>query len=118
MNIKLDENMPLRLARALGDCGHQVDTTVEEGLKGQADERVWKAAQDAGRFLITQDLDFSDTRRFAPGTHHGILLVRLTDPGRNALVQRVQQLFLSEDVAGWEECFIVLTDHKLRILRP
>ena len=102
MNIKLDENMPLRLARALGDCGHQVDTTVEEGLKGQADERVWKAAQDAGRFLITQDLDFSDTRRFAPGTHHGILLVRLTDPGRNVLVQRVQELFLSEDVAGWE----------------
>ena len=118
MNIKLDENMPVRLARTLAKCGHQVDTVLQEGLKGQDDEQIWKAAQDAGRFLITQDLDISDTRRFAPGSHHGLLLVRLTNPGRNALVQRVRDLFLTEDVAGWERCFVVLTEHKIRVLRP
>jgi hypothetical protein len=36
-------------------------------------------AQRAGRFLVTQDLDFSDVRRFEPGSHHGLLLVRLPD---------------------------------------
>ena len=35
-----------------------------------------KAAQSDGRFLITQDLDFSDAREYVPGTHHGLLRVR------------------------------------------
>ena len=47
----------------------------------------------AERFLITQDLDFSDIRRYTPETHHGIFLVRLRDPGRNALLKRVHDFF-------------------------
>ncbi len=54
---------------------------------------VGSAAQRDGRFLITQDLDFSDARRFAPGTHYGILLMRLRSPGRLELVDRDQELF-------------------------
>jgi predicted nuclease of predicted toxin-antitoxin system len=42
-----------------------------EGLAGHSDPDVWRATQTAERFLITQDLDFSDLRAFAPGTHHG-----------------------------------------------
>jgi predicted nuclease of predicted toxin-antitoxin system len=78
---------------------------------------VWKAAQRGGRFLITQDLDFSDIRRFRPGTHHGLLLVRLRVPGRTALVRRVQSLFEEEDVERWRGCFVVVTDTKLRVRR-
>jgi hypothetical protein len=33
--------------------------------------------QAHGRVFITQDLDFSDARKYVPGTHHGLLLVRL-----------------------------------------
>ena len=40
--------------------------------------REWLAPQSGSRFLITQDLDFSDIRKFAPGTHHGLLLVQTT----------------------------------------
>lgn len=90
----------------------------DEGLGGQHDSVVWDAAQKAGRFLITQDLDFSDIRRFAPGTHEGLLLVRLREPGRNALLRRLQAVFETEDPNDWKRCFVVLTDHKLRVLRP
>ena len=76
MKIKLDENLPVRLARALEKLGHDTDTIPEEGLTGRNDIQVWGAAQETDRFFITQDLDFSDTRRFTPGTHHGILLER------------------------------------------
>jgi hypothetical protein len=44
---------------------------------------------DKSRFLITQDLDFSDMRRYAPGSHAGVLFVRLRDPGSLALAGRV-----------------------------
>ena len=118
MKVKLDENLPSRLVSALTDLGHQVDTVVAEDLAGSEDPVIWEAAQKAKRFLITQDLDFSDARRFRPGTHVGLLLVRLRAPGRRALQARVQAAFQTEDVTSWSRCLVVLSDHKIRVRRP
>jgi predicted nuclease of predicted toxin-antitoxin system len=118
MNVKLDENMPAALVEALAELGHHVDTLPGEELSGAQDDAVWATAQSAGRFLVTQDLDFSDIRRFEPGTHHGILLVRLHNPTRRRLTERVRLLFQTEDVTAWRRCFVVATDHKLRVRRP
>lgn len=100
MKLKLDENLPVRLAALLKPLGHDVQTTPEQGLRGAGDSSIWNAAQSEARFLITQDLDFSDLRRFTPGTHHGLLLVRLRVPGRRALIRRVEAIFRQEEVAG------------------
>ncbi len=118
MRIKLDENLPLRLTHILCQQGHETDTVPQEGLAGEDDAHVWQAAQTTGRFFITQDLDFSDVRRFVPGAHHGLLLVRLRDPGRNALVRRVRSLFQTENVEAWKQCFVVATEHKVRVRAP
>ena len=66
MKIKLDENLPASLVDILHHFGHDADTAPSEGLAGKDDDTVWDATQAAGRFFITQDLDFSDVRRFAP----------------------------------------------------
>ena len=101
MTIKLDENLPHQLVQLLTDLGHDVDTVPNEHIAGQDDDVVWAAAQSAGRFLVTQDLDFSDARKYVPGTHHGVLLVRLPQPGRSALVERISTLFRTEAVEAW-----------------
>lgn len=80
MNIKLDENLPHQLVQLLTDLGHDVDTVRDEHMAGRDDDAVWAAAQTAGRFLVTQDLDFSDARKYSPGTHEGLLLVRRPQP--------------------------------------
>lgn len=118
MRIKLDENLPARLAPLIGTLGHNVDTVPGEQLKGRNDPAIWQAAQDAGRFLVTQDMDFSDIRQFRPGTHHGILLLRLRNPGRTALTARLLQIFRTEDVESWGRCFVVVTERKIRVVRP
>ena len=118
MKLKLDENLPESLVAELTALNHDADNVRQEGLAGRDDPAVWAAAQDAGRFLITQDLDFSDVRRFQPGTHHGLLLVRLPEAGRAALTRRIVEVFQTEDVASWSGCFVVLSGHKLRVLRP
>jgi predicted nuclease of predicted toxin-antitoxin system len=118
MKIKLDENLPSGLVIILAQLGHDADTITEEGLSGSDDPQVWEAAQRTGRFLITQDLDFSDIRKFAPGTHHGILLVRLREPGRAALMKRIRYLFETEDTEQWQRCFVVVTEHKIRVRKP
>src|SRR2546425_2087064 len=91
MKTKLDENLPDGLSRQLVARGHDAQTVPEQRLGGAKDFTVWDAAQREGRFFITQDFDFSDMRRFMPGTHHGLLLVRLRNPSRRALLERVRQ---------------------------
>ena len=118
MKIKLDENLPHQLAPALKNLSHEVDTVYDEGLIGHPDAEVWQAAQNERRFLITQDLDFSNAQLFVPGSHCGILLLRLRSPSRAALIDRVTELFVSEDVRKWEGCFVVSTDRKIRVLKP
>lgn len=118
MKIKLDENLPERLVPELAALGHDVDTVRAEHLTGRPDNEIWQAAQSVDRFLITQDLDFSDVRRYAPGTHGGLLLVRLAQPSRDALVARVVLLFATEPVNQWIGCLVVATDHKVRVKRP
>jgi predicted nuclease of predicted toxin-antitoxin system len=118
MKIKLDENIPAPIAGFLIACGHDADTVKDENLVGKSDQAVWDAAQREERFFITQDLDFSDKRKYSPGTHFGILLVRLWMPGRSALAARITALFKQESVESWKGCFVVLSDSKLRITRP
>jgi predicted nuclease of predicted toxin-antitoxin system len=118
MKIKVDENIPTSLQGLIASHGHDDDTVRSEGIAGQDDDVVWQHATNAERFLITQDLDFSDIRRFTPGTHHGILLVRLRDPGLHALRARIAGLFETENVDAWSGCLVVATDTKLRIRRP
>ena len=118
MKIKIDENLPAPLAGLLAALGHDVDTVPGESLTGLPDATVWAAAQAAQRFFITQDLDFSDVRVYTPGAHHGLLLVRLRSPGRRVLRARVMEIFASETVATWGRCFVVATEHKVRIRRP
>ena len=118
MKLKLDENLPESWLAALQALGHDVDTARQEGLQGRPDPTVWRAAQEAGRFLITQDLDFSDRRQFAPGTHHGLMVVRLGAPGRVALATRIAEVFRMEAAESWSRCLVLLTDHKLRVQRP
>jgi predicted nuclease of predicted toxin-antitoxin system len=118
MKLKLDENLPESLVAKLAALGHDVDNVRQEGLIGRDDPDIWIAAQQEGRFLLTQDLDFSDVRQFQPGSHHGLLLIRLPESGQLALSRRIVDTFQREDVESWSGCFVVLSDHKLRVRRP
>jgi predicted nuclease of predicted toxin-antitoxin system len=117
MKAKLDENLPLQIATRLRELGHDVHTAEQENLSGCGDSELWAHAQQEGRTLITQDLDFSDSRRFTPGTHHCVVLVRLHSPSRLRLVERLEEVFQGEAVNEWAGCFVVVTDQKIRVRR-
>jgi predicted nuclease of predicted toxin-antitoxin system len=117
MKMKLDENVTTGAIPVLKRFGHDVQTTSEEGLTGKPDSEIWSAAQSEQRFLITQDMDFSDARKFAPGTHHGILLLRLHSPNQTEIISRLTEPFSNEDTESWRSCFVVATEHQVRVLR-
>ena len=117
MKIKLDENLPERLLPILGDLGHDADTVVREGFRGMDDEDLWPEVQKAQRFLSTKDLGFSDERRYPPGSHPGIMVLRLSDDRSRAVAERPASVFGAEPIEAWAGCLVVVTDHKVRVRR-
>jgi predicted nuclease of predicted toxin-antitoxin system len=118
VKIKLDENIPHGVRDRFAGQELDIETVIDEGLGGRPDTEVWAAAQAEGRFLVTQDLDFSDRRKFAPGTHHGLLIVRLPDGEQWRIGDYVTAWLSSPDLATWAGCFVVATPTKVRVLRP
>jgi predicted nuclease of predicted toxin-antitoxin system len=102
----------------LRELGHDVDTVVQEGLRGQDDEVLWPKVQEAERFLITKDLGFSHERHYPPGTHQGIMVLRLSDDRSLAAAQRLASVFATEVVDAWARCLVIVTDNKVRVRRP
>jgi predicted nuclease of predicted toxin-antitoxin system len=60
MKIKVDEDLPKRVAALLREQGHQADTVVEQGLSGWKDAELWHKIQAESRFLVTADKGFAD----------------------------------------------------------
>ena len=118
MRIKLDENLHTDVAAVLAASGHDVDTVADEGLLGADDASVSVAATTEERLIVTLDRGFGDIRLYPPGTHAGVLVLRLSNHSlpetKSALEDLVSEVDL-DDLAG---CVAVYRDGNLRIRRP
>lgn len=83
--VKLNENLGRTHVEILRNAGYEVDRVHDQGLSGAADATVWEHVCSIDRFLVTLDLDFSDVRRYPPGTYPGILLIRARSRSRTAV---------------------------------
>jgi Domain of unknown function (DUF5615) len=89
MKIKLDENLPLRLATRLTDASHDLQTVHDERLVGHSDIEMWQSTQKESRFLITQDLDF-----FRPAK--SLFLARTVEFCCSVFTRRIARAWLVE----------------------
>lgn len=90
--VKLDENLGRSAVALLRDAGYVADRVHDQGLSGATDEVVWRRVCAENRFFITLDLDFSDVRRFPPGSHAGILLLRPDSRGRREALEILKRI--------------------------
>jgi len=118
MKVKLDENMPAGLVDILSRYGHDAVTVPQQELAGQSDAVIWEAAQREGRFLITMDLDFADIRHFPPGTHEGILVLRLSRQGREAIRNLFQAILAQHPLESFKGCIVIADERRIRVRRP
>lgn len=118
MRFKLDENLPSSLAADLNASGHDAATCRDEGIGGTGDPAILAHATAESRVLITCDLDYSDIRRYPPGSHAGIMILRLLSQNLNAIravVGRALGQVAEPDVAG---NLVIVEEQRLRIRRP
>ena len=118
MRLKLDENLPHELVDVLAGMGHDSSSVFDQRLTGASDATVWSVVQREGRFFVTRDLDFADARKFVPGTHHGILVLRLGNLTVGTLLTRLRELLAQADEADWSGCLVVAAEATVRVRRP
>jgi len=96
----------------LEQMGHDVDTVFDEGLNSKSDRKFGKLF---GRMIVSNYSrpGFLKHPPVAPGTHAGILILRLHDPGRENLFRRILAVFQGKMLNhGNDVCRD--TDRKLR----
>jgi len=115
--VKLDENLGRLHVDILRNAGYEVDRVYDQGLSGAADAVVWQRVCSEGRFLITLDLDFSDVRRYLPGTHPGILLIRARSRSRTVVAEVLSRVIAERPLADLRGCLAVADESFTRIRR-
>jgi predicted nuclease of predicted toxin-antitoxin system len=118
MLIKLDENLSDTHTEFLKQRGYECDRVTDEGLSGATDEVVWQQVCQEQRFFIALDLDFSDVRRFPPGTHPGILLLRPRSRSRQAVLDLLSKIVNEYPLESLQGCLVVADEAQTRIRRP
>ncbi len=116
MKFKLDENLPASAAAILASAGHDADTVIAEHLAGAPDPDVVTAASAAGRVLITFGRGTGDIRAYPPGSHAGIVVLRLAD--QSAATKAISDLATLAEPASLAGAVAILQRGLLRIRHP
>ncbi|MFN6537581.1 MAG: DUF5615 family PIN-like protein [Nostoc sp. EkiNYC01] len=77
MNLKLDENIDLRILSLLQLAGHDVATVPGQGLSSAPDTEVIDICRAEGRCLVTCDRGFGNRLKYNPSDYTGIVIIRL-----------------------------------------
>lgn len=117
MLIKIDEDLPRQAADYLVDAGYVAHTVRQQDMGGWQDPELWVAIQNEGRFLVTADKGFGDIRRYAPGEHGGILLLRPDSDGIRPLLDLLALVLAQVDLEQLIGTVAVATPRGLRVRR-
>jgi predicted nuclease of predicted toxin-antitoxin system len=115
----VDEDMPRSTARVLRQTGHTAEDVRDVGLRGHSDQEVFDYAQSQGAILVTADKDFSNALRFPPGTHSGIIVVRVPDELPTSKVnQEILSALASLEDVDLTGLLVIVEVARTRIRRP
>ena len=95
------ENQAGAMARLAAWIKRQVQFLIimrTQGPVGAPDRDVAAAATAAGRILISLDRGLGDIRAYPPGSHAGIVVLRLTDQSAAAAIKAVSDLATLTDL--------------------
>ena len=117
MRIKVDEDLPRAAVQMLRHHGHEAVSVPEQGMGGAKDHSLWQAVQAEQRFLVTADKGFGDIRRYPPGTHEGVLLLRPDQAGIRPVLELLQQTLRAYDLGALAGAVAVVTPRGVRVRR-
>ena len=107
MKIFVDENIPRMTVSALREQGFEVIDIRGSEDQGLTDDAIWREAQKEKCLLVTTDKGFSSHRE---EPHHGILIIRLKQPTRLKIHQRIMLAIGKYSEKEWPGLMVVMRD--------
>lgn len=107
MKILVDENIPAMTVRGLREHGYDVKDIRGTESKGLSDADLWVLCQNEQRLLITTDKGFAQNRNEA---HSGVLIVRLKQPNRRRIHEKVMEMMRLTKEKEWPGLTIIVQD--------
>lgn len=119
MRIKLDENISAAASSVATALGHDADTVVDECIAGAADPDVLAASTADRRLLVTLDRGFGDVRAYPPGSHGGIVVLRVDSQDASTVTEALRLFLASDHLGDLTGCIVVVRPgHYARVRRP
>ena len=115
--IKVDEDLPRAAVRLLREHDYNAVSVVDQQMGGWKDPPLWKIVQEENRFLVTADKGFADIRKYPPGTHAGLLLLRPDEDGIRPILDLLAKVLASYKLADLSRSVTVVTPRGTRIRR-
>ena len=112
MRFLLDENFPRAAVETLCAAGHEVHDFRDEGSIGASDQEVMHMAGELDAILLTTDKDFFHTVPFLFPDHPGTIVIALSQPDRESILNRLQWALSRVSADLRSKCYLV-TDRKL-----
>ncbi len=94
MKLFLDENIPRSITRELIALGLEAEHAAEVGLRGAIDKEIASYAKKQKAILVTKDLEFGSLIAYPPGTHYGLIILRLSSRAGTVEISRALKEFL------------------------
>ena len=116
MNFFLDENFPKSAHAYLTQRGHSCLDVRDHLPQGADDMEVFALAQKYHAIFLTTDKDFYHTIPFLQPLHHGIVVVSLRQPNRQAILEHLQW-FLGNAPASMQNTIYLLRDRTFIVNR-
>lgn len=113
--LKIDENLPSEIAELLAGRGYDAVTVADQAWEGMADDELWRRIQGEGRWLVTADKEFADLRRYPPGTHAGVILLRSGQEGLDDYMRLAERVLDSVKLAKIGGAVVVVTRRGVRV---
>jgi len=112
VKILADENIPAMTVSELRRRGHDVLDLRGTQKEGFPDSEVWNLAKKEGRLLITTDKGFAQLRQ---SKHTGVLIIRLRQPNRHKIHQRIIQALDLFAETVWTGKTVIMRDKTMII---
>lgn len=94
MKFFLDENLPLSLSEIFTEFGFEVEYARTSGLRGATDREIAMYALKQKAILVTKDLEFGSLLLYPPGSHYGLIVLRVPFNFKTDQINRVMKNFI------------------------
>lgn len=115
MKFKIDENLPIEIAKLLIERGHDAKTVNEQQLKGTNDSVLINLCKQENRALVTLDTDFSNISEYPPIEYAGIMVLRLGSQVKQHVINVFQQIITTIEIEPLKQHLWIVEDNAIRI---